>query len=116
MPEPQPLVRKDLKPVVYVMGDLAGERESPVYAILQMDAALGEIDRAIAAYKKSVELDPENAAKYSEDILMSMAYGIRGGAFTFDEVDKEGASKISKIEGNVTPFPMPIYTPSDTNS
>ena len=33
LPEPQPLVRKDLKPVVYVMGDLAGERESPVYAI-----------------------------------------------------------------------------------
>ncbi len=33
VPEPQPLVRKDLKPVVYVMGDLAGAKESPVYAI-----------------------------------------------------------------------------------
>jgi multidrug efflux pump subunit AcrB len=38
--EPQPLVRKDLKPVTYVMGDLAGERESPVYAILALDAKL----------------------------------------------------------------------------
>ena len=37
VPEPQPLVRKDLKPVVYVMGDLAGERESPVYAILALE-------------------------------------------------------------------------------
>jgi multidrug efflux pump subunit AcrB len=39
-PEPQPLVRKDLKPVVYVMGDLAGEKESPVYAILALDKKL----------------------------------------------------------------------------
>jgi multidrug efflux pump subunit AcrB len=38
--EPQPLVRKDLKPVVYVMGDLAGERESPVYAILALNRKL----------------------------------------------------------------------------
>jgi multidrug efflux pump subunit AcrB len=38
--EPQPLVRKDLKPVVYVMGDLAGERESPVYAILALNQKL----------------------------------------------------------------------------
>ena len=38
--EPQPLVRKDLKPVVYVMGDLAGEKESPVYAILALDEKL----------------------------------------------------------------------------
>jgi multidrug efflux pump subunit AcrB len=39
-PEPHPLVRKDLKPVVYVMGDLAGERESPVYAIAALDEKL----------------------------------------------------------------------------
>jgi len=40
VPEPQPLVRKDLKPVVYVMGDLAGERESPVYAIAALNEKL----------------------------------------------------------------------------
>jgi multidrug efflux pump subunit AcrB len=40
VPEPQPLMRKDLKPVVYVMGDLAGEQESPVYAILALDEKL----------------------------------------------------------------------------
>jgi multidrug efflux pump subunit AcrB len=39
-PEPQPLVRKDLKPVIYVMGDLAGERESPVYAIMALNEKL----------------------------------------------------------------------------
>jgi multidrug efflux pump subunit AcrB len=40
VPEPQPLVRKDLKPVVYVMADLAGEKESPVYAILELNGKL----------------------------------------------------------------------------
>jgi len=38
--EPQPLVRKDLKPVVYVMADLAGEKESPVYAIQELERKL----------------------------------------------------------------------------
>jgi len=36
-PEPQPIVHKDLKPVVYVFGDLAGERESPVYALAELN-------------------------------------------------------------------------------
>ena len=40
VPEAQPLVRKDLKPVVYVMGDLAGAKESPVYAIAALDQKL----------------------------------------------------------------------------
>ena len=44
IPEPQPLVRKDLKPVVYVMGDLAGERESPVYAILELNRRLDALE------------------------------------------------------------------------
>jgi multidrug efflux pump subunit AcrB len=35
--EPQPIVHKDLKPVVYVFGDLAGERESPVYALAALN-------------------------------------------------------------------------------
>jgi multidrug efflux pump subunit AcrB len=40
VPELPALMRKDLKPVVYVMGDLAGEKESPVYAILDLDQRL----------------------------------------------------------------------------
>jgi multidrug efflux pump subunit AcrB len=45
-PEPQPRARKDLKPVVYVMGDLAGEQESPVYAILALDEKLDALKLA----------------------------------------------------------------------
>ena len=32
-----------------------------------------------------------------------------------DEVEKQGPSKITKAEGNVTQFPMPIYTPTDSS-
>jgi multidrug efflux pump subunit AcrB len=50
--EPQPIFHKDLKPVVYVFGDLAGARESPVYAL----AALNEkIDRVRLDDGSSVE-------------------------------------------------------------
>jgi multidrug efflux pump subunit AcrB len=42
-PEPQAVLHKDLKPVVYVFGDLAGERESPVYAMSALNAAIDAI-------------------------------------------------------------------------
>jgi multidrug efflux pump subunit AcrB len=53
--EPQPVVRKDLKPVVYVFGDLAGERESPVYA-------LAELNRKVDALRLR---NGERVARYS---------------------------------------------------
>lgn len=40
----QPIYRKNLKPVIYVTGDIAGEVESPVYAILEMNKKLAELD------------------------------------------------------------------------
>jgi len=39
-PAPQPVYRKDLKPVVYVTADVAGELESPAYAMLAMEDRL----------------------------------------------------------------------------
>jgi multidrug efflux pump subunit AcrB len=42
--EAQPILHKDLKPVVYVFGDLAGDRESPVYA-------LADLNRKIDAHR-----------------------------------------------------------------
>jgi len=38
------LYHKNLLPVTYVIGDVAGEVESPVYAILKMNAALARLD------------------------------------------------------------------------
>ncbi|HXG43437.1 MAG TPA: efflux RND transporter permease subunit [Gemmatimonadales bacterium] len=45
--------RRDLRPVIYVTGDVAGEIESPVYAILAMNRALDTVrvaGRAIGRY------------------------------------------------------------------
>jgi multidrug efflux pump subunit AcrB len=41
--EDQSLYHKNLRPVTYVTGDLAGEAESPVYAILRMNEAIGQM-------------------------------------------------------------------------
>jgi multidrug efflux pump subunit AcrB len=45
-PEPQPVLHKDLKPVVYVLGDLAGQRESPVYALAALDRKIDALGPA----------------------------------------------------------------------
>ncbi|MEO8358981.1 MAG: efflux RND transporter permease subunit [Vicinamibacteria bacterium] len=41
--EPQPIHHKDLKPVMYVFADLAGERESPAYALADMNTRLDRL-------------------------------------------------------------------------
>jgi len=41
--EPPSRYHKNLQPVTYVVGDVAGAVESPVYAILQMNRAIGRI-------------------------------------------------------------------------
>jgi len=38
------LHRKNLKPLVYVLGEMAGTQESPVYAILDMGAAIDQLE------------------------------------------------------------------------
>ncbi|MCF8057469.1 MAG: efflux RND transporter permease subunit [Desulfocapsa sp.] len=40
----QPIYRKNLKPVIYVTGDVAGTVESPVYAIFDMNKRLAELN------------------------------------------------------------------------
>jgi multidrug efflux pump subunit AcrB len=54
-PEPQPIVHKDLKPVVYVFGDLAGERESPVYALAALNATLDALPEEARIERYAVE-------------------------------------------------------------
>ncbi len=41
---PQPLYRKNLKPVTYVTADVAGAIESPAYALFKINARLKELD------------------------------------------------------------------------
>ena len=45
-----PIFRKNLRPVVYVTGDVAGKLESPAYAMLAMRGALAEIGEDFEVY------------------------------------------------------------------
>ncbi len=46
VPVEQPIYHKNLKPVIYVTGDVAGTVESPVYAIFDMNDKLAELNPA----------------------------------------------------------------------
>lgn len=46
LPVEQPIYRKNLKPVIYVTGDVAGSVESPVYAIFSMNNQLKKLSAA----------------------------------------------------------------------
>ncbi|MDK9709048.1 MAG: efflux RND transporter permease subunit [Desulforhopalus sp.] len=53
----QPLYRKNLKPVIYVTGDVADVVESPVYAIFEMNKKLTALDgRNFGGNKQQVEI------------------------------------------------------------
>ncbi len=43
-PVEQPIYRKNLRPVIYVTGDVAGQAESPVYPILDMNKRIKKLD------------------------------------------------------------------------
>jgi len=43
VPAPQKIYHKNLKPVTYVIGDVAGREESPVYAILKMRRTIDKL-------------------------------------------------------------------------
>ena len=56
-PVEQPIYRKNLKPVIYVTGDVAGAIESPVYAILKMNRQLAALNgREYGGTEKPIEL------------------------------------------------------------
>jgi len=55
--EPQPILHKDLKPVVYVLGDLAGERESPVYALADLNRKIDALKLADGAAVERYAID-----------------------------------------------------------
>jgi multidrug efflux pump subunit AcrB len=57
---------KNLRPVTYVTGDLAGDAESPVYAILQMNRALASMDLPDGyAFEILNTVQPSDSARYA---------------------------------------------------
>jgi len=73
-----------------------------------------EVEELVFGERTTVVVDPSEEKIKSEFEGVKRTYLPMHSIVRIDEVDKEGSSKISKIEGsNVAQFPMPIYTPSD---
>ena len=65
----------------------------------------------------SVVVDPSEEKIKSEFENVRRTFLPMHSIIRIDEGDKQGTSKISKVEGsNVAQFPLPIYTPSGDNS
>ena len=56
------IYHKNLMPVTYVIGDVAGEVESPVYAIAAMNEAIAELDPGIRIYNVAQPFSDETPA------------------------------------------------------
>ena len=70
-----------------------------------------EVEELVFGERSTVVVDPSEEKIKTEFKGVKRTYLPMHSILRIDEVDKQGTSKISKIEGNVTQFPMPIYTP-----
>jgi hypothetical protein len=75
-----------------------------------------EIEELVFGERSSVVVDPSEEKIKSEFENVKRTYLPMHSILRIDEVDKQGKSKVFKMEGRVTQFPMPIYTPTDSNS
>lgn len=75
-----------------------------------------EVEKLVFGERTTVVVDPSEEKIKSEFENVRRTYLPMHSIIRIDEVDKQGASKVSKIEGNVAQFPVPIYTPSDSSS
>ena len=71
-----------------------------------------EVEKLVFGARSSVVVDPSEEKIKSEFDGVTRTYLPMHSILRIDEVEKEGAGKISRIEGNVTQFPMPVYSPN----
>lgn len=73
-----------------------------------------EIEELVFGERSTVVVDPSEEKIKTEFENVRRTYLPMHSIIRIDEVDKQGKSKISKMEGsNVSQFPIPIYTPGD---
>ena len=73
-----------------------------------------EVEQLVFGERTSIVVDPSEEKIKSEFENVKRTYLPTHSIVRIDEVDKEGISKISKVEGgNVAQFPMPVYTPGE---
>lgn len=73
-----------------------------------------EVEELVFGERTTIVVDPAEEKIKSEFENVTRTYLPMHSIIRIDEVEKPGTSKISKFEGKVTPFPMPIYTPGDS--
>ncbi|HZD53920.1 MAG TPA: DUF1820 family protein [Woeseiaceae bacterium] len=71
-----------------------------------------EVEQLVFGERSSVVVDPSEEKIKSEFAGVKRTYLPLHSIIRIDEVEKQGTSKISRLEGgNVAQFPMPVYTP-----
>ncbi len=71
-----------------------------------------EVEKLVFGERSSVVVDPSEEKIKTEFAGVTRTYLPMHSIIRIDEVEKQGLSKISKLEGsNVAQFPVPIYTP-----
>ncbi len=96
--------------------------QGQVYEIYARNVSHGDlfgfvaVEKLVFGERTTVVVDPSEEKIKTEFENVRRTYLPMHSIVRIDEVDKQGASKVSKIEGNVTQFPVPIYTPGDSKS
>ena len=96
--------------------------QGQVYEIYARNVSHGDlfgfvaVEKLVFGERTTVVVDPSEEKIKTEFENVRRTYLPMHCIVRIDEVDKQGASKVSKIEGNVTQFPVPIYTPGDSKS
>jgi hypothetical protein len=76
-----------------------------------------EVEKLVFGERSSVVVDPSEEKIKSEFAGVERTYLPMHTIIRIDEVKKQGTSKISKLEGgNITQFPVPVYTPGGESS
>ena len=107
------MVKENLYRIVFMS-------QGQVYEIYAREVGQGtlfgfvEVEQMVFGERTTVVVDPSEEKIKSEFEHVTRTYLPMHSIIRIDEVDKQGASKITKFEGNVTQFPMPIYTPGDS--
>mgnify|MGYP001265468878 FL=1 len=71
-----------------------------------------EVEKLVFGERSSVVVDPSEERIKSEFNSVTRTYIPMHAVIRIDEVEKQGVSKISVVEGdNVAQFPVPVYTP-----
>jgi hypothetical protein len=70
-----------------------------------------EVEELVFGERAGVVVDPSEERIKSEFEGVKRSYLPMHSVLRIDEVSKRGVSKISQFDGNVTPFPSPVYAP-----